>query len=173
MKATWSLPLVLLSAVLACKAGTSAEDARGACQAIGVCHGTSGTVAAECHELAHQADDMACAERRTECLAACPPKALDASVSLDASSSLDATIDGTSDAAPTAECRAYCSCMDTTCKSQPKYPFVDETACLATCGSFSASERRCFASFCVAAKDGGAHDCEHATGKFGLGECAP
>jgi len=163
-------PIFAAMGILACTTTvepTPADDTRGACQAIGVCHGTAGSIAEECHDLAHAGDDVACGKRKSECLAACPtiPK-------VDSGAVADAGDAGPP--APTAECRAYCTCMGTTCKGKPKYPFLDDAGCLAGCAAFSAAERKCFAGFCASASTAaGSHDCEHAGGALGLVECPP
>jgi hypothetical protein len=73
-------------------------------------------------------------------------------------------------------CSAFCACMSTTCATEKSYPFPDVPACESWCSKRSDRERSCFAQFCTEAKTVGSagvktHDCEHATGAWGLAEC--
>jgi hypothetical protein len=121
-----------------------------------------------------------------------PPPPGDASlpgISPDASSDtlVDTNVDtGSSDARDAADqtevldsgspCSAFCDCMTATCASEASYPFPSETACISWCSKLSDTERACYATFCAEAALTKAatiktHDCDHATGAFGLAEC--
>lgn len=166
--------LLALGCIIACSSSSStdADDVSGACSALAsACHGQSTELGKECHDLGHAGDDVACAPRKAECLAACPddPKP-DSGDGADAGIGADASpADGSTEAA----CLAYCECMDRTCASAPNYPFGKAGSCLTACASFTAEERACFTGFCTGGADGGPsqHVCDHATGKLGLSEC--
>jgi hypothetical protein len=134
------------------------------------------TIGHDCHELGHEGDDDACAPRKAECLAACPPIEGGASHPLDAST--DGYVDP--DAAPVEAgpdsgdiCAPYCECLTDTCASQSGYPFSGVADCVSQCGPLSVEEKDCLPKWCEQAKtlSDKVHVCEHAWGKFGLDEC--
>lgn len=169
MKSKLYAALAAALMVAACQATTTpTDDVTGACAAIVKCHGKAGDLAEACHDLGHAGDDVACAKRKDECLAAC---ATEGDASPDTSvPALDAGVSEAGDAA-TPACLAYCGCMVGACLGKPKVPFTDEASCLARCAAFTPAEVTCFSAFCAKAADGGTHDCEHAGGTLGLVEC--
>jgi hypothetical protein len=73
-------------------------------------------------------------------------------------------------------CSAFCACMSKTCVSEKSYPFPDVPSCESWCSKRSDLERTCFARFCQEAEatkgpEIKTHDCEHASGAWGLLEC--
>lgn len=162
--------------LLVCGACSSTEsaakpDPTGACSALAsACHpyDKTSTLGHECHGLGHDGTDTACAERKDECLAACPPVADD-----DAGTVRDASATDAADAAADAVCTAYCDCLGTTCGALTNYPYPDAAACSKACSSLSAEEKECFPKWCAKAEAASAplHFCEHAWGKLGTVEC--
>jgi hypothetical protein len=174
------LSLAVAAVVLVCAACSSSStesspkaDPAGSCSALAsACHPYSFTpgLGRDCHELGHDGTDAACAERKDECLAACPPvEKPDAAVEAEAAAPLDAAADAAADPA----CTALCDCLGTTCAAVANYPFPDASACLAACAAFSTEEKTCFPKWCAkaAAAPSPGHSCEHAWGKLGTVEC--
>lgn len=158
-----TLLVVLMGLALAC----TDEDTAGACDAIAsACHavGDGGGLPRECHDLGHAGDDVACAEKKDDCLAACPK-----------GQATPATSDGGSDAdvsSPDPECDAYCRCLAGACAAIDGYPFAAPGSCSAACSAQSPAERACYPRWCAKAESSRAkHDCEHAWGGAGVTEC--
>ncbi len=75
-----------------------------------------------------------------------------------------------------AECEAFCGCMQANCASFDAYPYADEAACMTACEGLNETERSCFAGFCEDAANEPSpalaeHWCEHAWGELGTDEC--
>jgi hypothetical protein len=147
-------------------------DPAGSCNALAsACHPYAFTagLGRDCHELGHDGTDAACAEKKDECLAACPPvEKVDAAADADA-----APVDAADAAAVDPACTALCECLGTTCAAVANYPFPDRAGCLTACASFSSEEKTCFPKWCAkgAATSSPGHACEHAWGKLGTVEC--
>lgn len=182
MKRRWAVVAIAAGvlAVIACSSSseTPPEDVTGACRAIAsACHrydDGKNVVASECHTLGHDtADDVACARRKAECLAACPtpPGKEDGGHPVEV---LDAARETDGEAGPPVDvCESYCDCLDGTCATQAGYPHASRADCVTACNAFSAEQKVCWPKFCAQAKAGVSktHNCEHAWGKLGLDEC--
>lgn len=176
-----SVPVLFAFASVVALACSSSEppasvDPTGSCRAMAsACHPYDklSDIGHECHELGHAGDDTACAPRKDECLAACPPRDAGSHTGTDdAGAEHDAAPE---DASATADaCDAYCACVGATCAAQDGYPFATPASCAAECAKFSLAERTCWSKMCASAQGGGGnkeHLCEHAWGEFGLDEC--
>jgi hypothetical protein len=165
-----AIPAALIAVVVACNSSSTSRspspDYTGSCEALAKqCHGVKTPLGDECHDLGHAGDDAKCGPRKAECLAGCPDDAHGDGGHEDAASTdEDAGSDASADASDGAvdPCIAYCACMTTACSSV----FTDQSACLAACAGFSATNVTCFAASCEDAKTAAdpAHDCEHASG---------
>lgn len=154
-------------------------DVKGSCRAISnACHEVdeAGPLPHECHELAHDDDDNACAKRKDECVNACNaiPRP-DGGVSTSDASGGDAHEHEHEDASDAAHdvCHEYCECMTATCSGVAGYPFAEGGSCESACAAFPAAEKACFPNWCDDAKAASdkTHLCKHAWGANGLDEC--
>jgi hypothetical protein len=155
-------------------------DPAGSCDALASrCHHYDklSAIGHECHELGHAGDDNACAPKKDECFAACPPyDAATATPPTDASTdgtAADARVDDGGQDGGNDVCPAYCQCLNDTCAAQTGYPFTSVGDCVAKCVPRPAEEKDCFPKWCEKAKTlaSKTHACEHAWGALGLDEC--
>lgn len=154
--------------VVACSNAPMMIDPTGSCRAIAsACHpyDTGAGIGHDCHELGHVGDDLKCAPKKAECLAACPPK--------DAGDVHDAMVADVASDVAVDPCPAFCTCMEQTCSMVTGYPYKMQGACLDACKKLGPDERACFPKWCEMAKSSSQmmHLCEHAWGAFGIDEC--
>lgn len=166
---------VVISASASCSSTDPATppDPTGSCSALAsACHPYSAVagLGRDCHELGHSGTDAACAEKKEECLAACPPVAKEDSGAAPPDA---APPDAAPDAAIDPACTALCDCLGATCSAVTNYPYADTAACLHGCSTLSVEAKTCYPKWCAKAKAEAspAHFCEHAWGKLGTVEC--
>lgn len=174
-------PLVV-ALIIACSDDDAAPavDTTDACAELASrCHpyDKASALGHECHELGHAGDDNACAPRKAECLAACPPTEAGASHGIDFDASPDSAVvpEGSTEAGPDSGdmCTPWCECLTETCSTQNGYPFTSTADCVTKCPILSADEKACLPKWCEQAKTlaNKTHTCEHAWGMYGTDEC--
>lgn len=75
---------------------------------------------------------------------------------------------------PSAECVAWCECLEASCSGLEDYPFASTDACHENCATRTDQEITCWQGFCESVVDNPAladHNCAHAWGDLGLAEC--
>ncbi|MBX3185374.1 MAG: hypothetical protein KF819_00100 [Labilithrix sp.] len=178
-RAIFAASLAVGVAFAACSSNTpSTEDPAGSCDQLArACHpyDKETAIGHECHELGHAGNDTACAPRKAECLAACPPReAGPTPTPVDAGEAGDGGDASSTDGGETDVCPAYCTCLAEACSAIAGYPFAAAGSCAARCAAMTADEKKCWPGFCEQAKTSAAskaHLCEHAWGDLGLDEC--